>query len=292
MKVSILLITYNQEDYVADASESVLMQKTSLDTEIILLDDCSTDNTFGLASDRLSNMENVTLIKNEANLGVSGNYKKGFSLCNGEYVFVLEGDDYWIDAFKIQKQVEFLDGHPFHSMCFHPFLIQEGKSRIFKSYTLNNSLLNDSSYSTTHSINDLILNEGLIGCYSMCCYRKKWLQQLPNELFEVGAYDWAVNLFMGHYGLLGRLNTIMGIYRLSHNSIWSTRTNEERIERIKVLITNNDRLLGYQYTSLFTNKLKKLNENSNGDGQRSKLGNLYRRFTRLLKNKLNFLPVW
>ncbi|MEO8413532.1 MAG: glycosyltransferase family 2 protein [Ginsengibacter sp.] len=283
MKVSILLISYNHENYIADAVESILMQKNSFDTEIIFLDDCSTDNTFGSGSDKLSNIKNVTLIKNESNLGITKNYQKGFSLCSGEYVFVLEGDDYWIDTLKVQRQVEFLEEHPFHSMCFHPFIMQEGNSRIYKPYTLANNILNNSVYNTTYSINDLIAHEALIGTFSVCCYRKKWLNQLPDELFNVVAYDWAVNLFMGHFGLLGRLNETMGTYRLADNAQWSSKTNEERSTQIRSLISIYDELLDYQYTSLFANKLRMIDGDSQVNGQGFRLKNLYHRITRLLK---------
>lgn len=271
MKVSILIITYNHEKYILDAVDSILMQKTSFEKEIILLDDSSTDGTFELASSRLRDINNTVLVKNESNLGITKNYQKGFSLCEGEYVFVLEGDDYWIDTQKVQKQVEFLVAHPFHVMCFHPFVIQQGKTSVFQPFILSgNSELGsppglnaNASRWQSFGINDLIAVEGLIGTFSVCCYRKKWLNQLPAELFNVVAYDWAVNLFMGHFGLLGRINEVMAVYRMSEEATWSKKTYIQQAAEICTLIPVYDALLGHQYVSLFQQKLQSIQTNLN-----------------------------
>jgi len=273
MKISILIITYNHENYILDAIESVLLQRHAFETEIILLDDLSTDKTYDLAYSKLSDIKNAVLIRNDSNLGITRNYEKGFSLCKGEYVFVLEGDDYWLDRCKVQKQVEFLERYPYHSMCFHPFIIQEGKSRIFKSFLVEEGLppgfINPYKSSANHifysfTISDLISIEGLIGTFSVCCYRKKWLDQLPAELFNVVSYDWATNLFMAHFGLLGRINTVMAVYRLAENATWSKKSDHERSLQIKNLIPVYDKLLNYKYTDLFAQKLIIMSKNTPG----------------------------
>lgn len=273
MKISILIVTYNHENYISDAIESVLLQKNALETEIILLDDSSTDKTYEIATSKLMGTKNVSLIRNDPNLGITKNYQKGFSLCKGEYVFVLEGDDYWLDRCKVQKQVEFLERYPYHSMCFHPFIIREGKSGIFKPFLVEEGLppgfINPYRSSANHTfysftISDLISIEGLIGTFSVCCYRKKWLDQLPAELFSVISYDWAVNLFMAHFGLLGRINTVMAVYRFADNATWSKKTDNERSLQVKKLIPVYDKLLNYQYTDLFAQKLIMMDINSPG----------------------------
>jgi len=263
MKISILIVCYNHEDYISDAVDSILMQMNEFDTEVILLDDASTDNTFKVATSKLAGAGNVQLIHNEVNLGITKNYQKGFSLCTGEYVFVLEGDDYWLDAFKVKKQVEFLEQHPFHSMCFHSFILQKGTSRIFEPFELtgevapsmNKYKIPPTEGSASFSISDLITIEGLIGTFSVCCYRKKWLDQLPAALFTVTAYDWAVNLFMAHFGLLGRINSVMSVYRVADNATWSSKTDAERSMDVKGLIPVYDQLLSFQYSNLFARKL-------------------------------------
>lgn len=267
MQVSILIVTYNHSLYIAKAIDSVLMQDHPFETQIVVLDDASTDNTFTLAEQQLRGVQQVTLIKNDVNLGITKNYQKGFSLCTGEYVFIVEGDDYWLDAKKISKQVAFLQEHPFHSMCFHPFIIQKGVSSIFESFSEGEQaaryLVNPTGSvslieSYSYGINSLIKVEGLIGTFSVCCYRKKFLDLIPKQLFDITAYDWAVNLFMAHLGLIGRINSVMGVYRYAEKATWSTKTSDERSQTLEQLIPQYDKILDYKYTDLFAEKLRQI----------------------------------
>ncbi|MGI8584340.1 MAG: glycosyltransferase family 2 protein [Chitinophagaceae bacterium] len=256
MRVSILLITYNHQQYIPDALKSILMQKNNFEIEIILLDDASTDQTFAIAAEALKDIKNVRLISNEANLGITKNYKKGFGLCTGDYVFILEGDDYWTDVYKMQRQVDFLEQHPYASMCFHPFLTQKGDSAIFDSYFKNES----ATPSDLFCIRDLILNEGLIGNYSVCCYRKTCLSKLPVQLYDVVSYDWMVNISIAQFGFLGRINTPMSVYRLSENASWSAKELKEKLSDTRQLIADYDRVLKYQFSDLFQQKAQMLHK--------------------------------
>ncbi|MBC7629031.1 glycosyltransferase [Ferruginibacter sp.] len=250
MKISVLLITYNHSNYINEAIDSIFMQENCFSTEIVCLDDSSTDSTFEILSKRLKDVQNCILVKNDLNIGITRNYQKGFSLCTGKYLFVLEGDDYWTDSKKISKQINFMESHPFHSMCFHPYTIQYGSSRVCK-----NGLVNVSNrLPDTFSINDLLLNEGLIGNFSVCCYRKKWLDSLPTDLYNYLSYDWIINMFMGHFGLLGRINEVMSVYRYADNAVWSTKPLQERLSEALGLIPIYNSLLEYKYNSLFMQK--------------------------------------
>jgi len=254
MKASILLICYNHEKYVEDAVSSIISQSKDFEFEIIVLDDNSTDDTYLLACELLKDIDNVTLIKNEINLGITKNYQKGFSLCAGEFIFVIEGDDYWIDSEKLSKQIHFLEKHPFHSMCFHPYLLQQDDSRNFyKSGKLSKYLLEN------FSINDLILNENLIGNFSVCCYRARIIKEIPSKVFDEISYDWIINLYMAHFGLIGKINEEMSVYRLSKNSLWSTKNLNDQIRDLIYLIPQYDKLLNFVYSKEFNDKTVSLN---------------------------------
>ncbi len=250
MNCSVLIITYNQSGYIEQAIESVLMQKAQEAYEIILLDDKSTDDTFEKASALLKGKPYHSLIKNDQNLGITRNYQKGFSLCTGNYVFVLEGDDYWTDSFKMEKQVSFLASHPFHTMCFHPFVVQKGKTGVVDEYFTELSPNN----SDTFGINDILLNEGLIANFSVCCYRNEWLKKLPSALFDKLSFDWIINMYMGHFGLLGRINEVMSVYRHSESSVWSRNSLYENISTALDLIPIYNELLDGKYAQLFKRK--------------------------------------
>lgn len=111
--VSIAMMTYYHENYVARAIESVLAQKTQYSYEIVISDDCSKDRTREILLQYAEKYpEIIKLNFNEVNLGISNNNYATRCLCEGRYIATLSGDDYWIDELKLQEQVEYLDTHP------------------------------------------------------------------------------------------------------------------------------------------------------------------------------------
>lgn len=108
--ISICMITYNHEQYIAQAIESILMQVTDFKIEIVIGEDCSTDNTKIICEQYASeNPGVIRLLPTFENLGVSKNFYRTLKACKGEYVAICEGDDYWTDHQKLQKQVRILD---------------------------------------------------------------------------------------------------------------------------------------------------------------------------------------
>src|SRR3954451_4471341 len=108
MKVSALIITYNQEKFIEQAVRSALMQRVNFPYEIVVGEDCSTDGTREIVK-RLAD-ENPGRIRahfRDRNLGMHMNHRATFAACTGKYVAMLEGDDYWTDPLKLQKQVNF-----------------------------------------------------------------------------------------------------------------------------------------------------------------------------------------
>ena len=119
-KVSVCLVTYNHEKFIKQAIESVFMQKTDFDYEVVIGEDYSTDNTRKILSQyQMRYPHRIKAIFNNKNVGPVENFIRTLSTCKGKYIAYLEGDDYWTDAYKLQKQVDFLDKHPDYSLCFH-----------------------------------------------------------------------------------------------------------------------------------------------------------------------------
>jgi glycosyltransferase involved in cell wall biosynthesis len=108
--VNIVMLTYNQEKYVKQAIESVLAQQCAFNYQLIISDDCSTDNTAIICSEIAKLYpEKVIFQQNKKNLGLAINYKKAFDVCFAKYIAILEGDDYWTDEKKLEKQVNILE---------------------------------------------------------------------------------------------------------------------------------------------------------------------------------------
>lgn len=124
MKLSIFVVTYNQERYIKQCLESIAMQKVNFDYEVIIGDDCSTDNTGAICDDFANSLiansltSSVQVFHHPKNIGLLKNWEFVMNKCQGEYIALVEGDDYWIDPLKLQTQVDFLDAHPDCSFTF------------------------------------------------------------------------------------------------------------------------------------------------------------------------------
>jgi glycosyltransferase involved in cell wall biosynthesis len=131
------VLTYNHADFVAQALESVLGQKASFEWEIVVGDDCSTDGTREiLKSYARKHPERIRLLLHPQGLGPhdlglagNNNLMVTYGACRGEYVALLDGDDYWTDDSKLEKQVRFLDTHPSCSLCCHAVAVEYSGER-------------------------------------------------------------------------------------------------------------------------------------------------------------------
>ncbi|KFJ42635.1 glycosyltransferase [Francisella philomiragia] len=118
--LSIFCITYNLESYVEEALDSMLMQNTTFSFEIVIGDDCSKDKTVETINKYVQKYPNIIkLIAREANVGYTKNFSGTFGACTGKYIAFCEGDDYWTDSNKLQKQIGFLEANPDFMGCVH-----------------------------------------------------------------------------------------------------------------------------------------------------------------------------
>lgn len=118
--VSIACITYNQEKFIAKAIEGFLMQQTNFNFEIVIGNDCSTDGTTEvLESYQKRYPLKIRVLHHKKNVGCHQNMVYTHGECKGKYIALCEGDDYWTDPLKLQKQVDFLENNPDYVMCCH-----------------------------------------------------------------------------------------------------------------------------------------------------------------------------
>lgn len=110
-EVSIIMVAYNRDEFISEAIESILSQSYT-DWELILIDDCSTDNTRLVMERYAQNDKHIRLLFNEQNLGIYKTRAKGLAVCRGKLVAVLDSDDIWCDPDKLKKQVSFLESNP------------------------------------------------------------------------------------------------------------------------------------------------------------------------------------
>ncbi len=118
VKISVGVITYNQESTIRQTLDSILAQKGDFDLELVIGEDCSTDNTHAICEEYVSKSNikhqtsNIVLLPNQKNLGIMANFARVMQACTGDYVGICAGDDYWCDEYKLQKQLDYFHSHP------------------------------------------------------------------------------------------------------------------------------------------------------------------------------------
>ncbi|MEJ6981365.1 glycosyltransferase [Pedobacter sp. P351] len=159
--VSICCITYNHEEYIAQTIEGFLMQKTNFKIEILIGEDCSTDQTGEIVKEYTANHPSVIrLITSETNVGPTKNVKRVVEAATGKYVAFCEGDDFWTDERKLQKQIDLLENDANIAICCHyarviddsDALVYEAEELIPFEYTYNDLLLGKRHETRTSSI--------------------------------------------------------------------------------------------------------------------------------------------
>ncbi len=140
--VSVVMITYKHEQFIAKAIEGVLMQKCDFEVELIIADDCSPDKTEEKVFQIIKNHPKNSWIKytkHKTNKGMISNFNWALNQCKGKYIALCEGDDYWTDPLKLQKQVDFLEANEEYSMCFHDVSIIRDDGILVNGSKLGNS---------------------------------------------------------------------------------------------------------------------------------------------------------
>jgi len=117
--VSVCMITYNHEPFIRQAVEGVLIQKCTFLTELVIGEDCSTDTTPKICEQYAKQYPGIIrLLPSGRNLGMMPNFVRTLQACKGKYIAVCEGDDYWTDSLKLQKQVDFLEANPEYGLVY------------------------------------------------------------------------------------------------------------------------------------------------------------------------------
>lgn len=245
-KLNILIITYNHEKYIRRAIESVIMQKFFCDYEIIIADDFSKDNTIKIVN-QYKNIfgDKIKVFINPQNLGITKNYEQAFAKCNGDFIAVLEGDDYWNSDMKLKLQMEFLIKHPECSMVFNKIIaafpdnlnipIQQFSTNV--PYLLFNS-------------SDLIKNN-FIQNFSGCMYRASAIRNINSSLYKLIAYDWMINIAVSQYGLIGYIPKAMSVHPVLDSGAWSSKSELQQLNTVLNCIDQYNRFLKYKYNSEF-----------------------------------------
>ena len=228
------MITYAHENYIEQAINSVLMQECNFEVELIITNDCSPDNTDGVIKKIIKNHPKaswIRYIRHEKNIGMMTNFVFTFKEARGKYIAICEGDDYWTDPNKLQKQVDFLEGNEEYVLCFHNVLIQDDKG-IMKKDAISDHLGN------TMSMIDLA--KGNFIHTPSVVFRNNF--ELPKWYYSLPLGDWPLYLIIIKDKKIKKLDDVMCVYREHPNGIWSQTTKNQKylviIKTIRILLEN------------------------------------------------------
>lgn len=212
--VDVCVITYNQQNFISNCLDSVLEQRLNENYNIIVSDDSSTDGTSKLLTEKYSAFKNVCIHINKENTGVSKNFLRCIYQSTAKYVAICEGDDFWNDPFKLQKQVEILEKNPDCSFCFTDVWVEKngkrkdihpnlgGKTKIFSSI-------------------DLADQTGSIAQTCTLLIRRKFLQNLPDWVLNSYTLDWCLQIFLANHGPAIYIPHTTAVYRIHDQGVWS-----------------------------------------------------------------------
>lgn len=210
VKVSVVSITYNQEKYVAEMLESVVSQKTSFAFEVLVADDGSTDKTREIIRQYADKYPDIVKpILREKNIGAWNNFTDAFKKATGSYIALCEGDDYWTNPEKLQKQVDFLDKHPDYSICFH-------KTRVvYEGIDKKDSIYPDVDDLKWYNFKEL-LSINYIPTASVMYRRQNYSDLAPDMM----PGDWYLHVYHAKFGKIKIINEVMSVYRKHKGGIW------------------------------------------------------------------------
>lgn len=268
MKLSVVMVTYNHERFLAQSLASVLAQRVNFDYEIVVGEDCSTDGTRDILMDFCRRYPGriVPLVRNR-NLGSLRNMEDALSACRGQYLALIEGDDYWTCEDKLQRQVDFLDANPSCAICCHRVQIVNelgtGRTGVYPTYAAG-----------SYTVEQLLSGNFICTCATM--YRRESNGPLPDRFRNMNAGDWTRFALIAKQGKIELMDDVMAVYRVHSGGIWSSQSpNCGQREIIRVL-TALDEHLGFQYTRTIRRTIARsyfeLAYHARRDGNRTETG--------------------
>lgn len=224
--VSVVCITYNHEHYIKDAIEGFLIQETRFPFEIIIHDDASTDATAKIVRQYAEKYPNIIRqILQQENQYSQG--KKIFPIAlaeaKGEYVALCEGDDYWTNENKLQKQVDFMVANPECSWCFHSAKCIHMDRAGIQTVMKPRQFFKSNKFTMKH----VILRGGGFYPTASAMFRSHAIKDLPDFYFSAPIGDWLLALIATSKGTVGYIDEFMSTYRMYVLGSWSWRKKEK-----------------------------------------------------------------
>ena len=265
-KLTIIMPSFNKAKYIKEALDSIFIQKTNYPYQIIVADDCSTDGTVEIVEKYKKEHKNITLLKSEQNQGLYKNVLRAYEICKTDYFCVLDPDDYWIDEYKIQKSIDFLEKNPDYTI-YVTNTIKLNPDGTQEKY--NDNMEKDST------LDDYLVNKAVLGCTLGSMYRNTVfknglpykMKNLPDKSFErTFRGDSFRNFLHLQNGKAHAVRDFDAVYRITDEGLWQGSSELEQNMLNTLLFVNLYKYSDEKYPELlvlaykiFTFRIKKRN---------------------------------
>ena len=234
--VTIASTTYNMEAFIGEALDSWLTQKASFQYDILISDDGSTDGTCDVVRRYMEKYPNIRLIST-GHIGKMPNFIRSLKESKGKYVALCDGDDYWIDPFKLQKQFDFMESHPEFSACFTNSYVLDtvtGEKKIAKTQLWDEATTEGL---LKHRDNDNVqMSPGHTSTYF---YRNQFLRDYPEWMYGDVMTDFPLYMLISRYGKAKFINDVTSVYRHRPEGISSKNFSFEKGIRRRIFVYKN-----------------------------------------------------
>lgn len=223
--VSVSVTTYNHENYIRECLDSILSQKTDFEFEVLLGEDHSTDRTRAVCEEYAKKYpDKIRLFLHDRSKTIyiggnpTGRYNLLYNLskAKGRYIALCDGDDFWTDPEKLQKQVDFMEANPNFALCFHPVKV------VFENNEEPESIYPENKPNLT--IRGL-LKKNFIQTNSVLYRRQKYEDIIP----DVMPGDWYLHLYHAQFGKIGYVSKVMSVYRRHEGGLWWNAASDRKL---------------------------------------------------------------
>jgi glycosyltransferase involved in cell wall biosynthesis len=211
--------------FLDDALKGVLCQVTNFKFEILISDDASPDNTRSVLEKYLSSSNqniDIKYFRHSENKGAISNFEWTLNRCTGKYIAICEGDDYWTDPFKLQRQVDFLENNKDYVLSFHNRTIRDYDGELIRNNSLPNSIKRDLNFED--------LAQGIFTIPTQTVVFRNCIKKFPNNFSMVLNGDTFLYLLLSKKGKFFFDKEINGaVYRIHDGGVWSSIKYEKKL---------------------------------------------------------------
>jgi glycosyltransferase involved in cell wall biosynthesis len=250
-RVLVGILTYNHEKYIKACIDGILKQTGNFKLKVIIINDCSTDNSHEVISRAIESNSNenieIEYIHYKKNRGLVENLKSIIHLARDyDYFTFCEGDDYWITSNRIETHINYLKKHPEVGVSFNEIKLYYNDINIMYDSDIQNGM-DEGIYSC-----ESLVSWNYIGNFSCCFYDGFLASKIPDELFNMFTVDWMFNIYCATMSEIGYIKQPMTVYRIHSQGVWSGLGRINSARKLIGYINQYNEFTDFNYDEYFT----------------------------------------